>query len=52
MTQKVCEYDGTPVTRDSQGREEACPTCALDIAAHNARCSQCAMMTEEMGKRD
>lgn len=49
---KVCEYDGAPRVYDAHGREDACPVCAAEIAAHNERCADCRMMAAEMEVRD
>lgn len=36
-----CEFDGEPLTYDSEGREEACATCEVELAAHRRVCRSC-----------
>jgi len=36
-----CEYDGEPLVFDDDGREDACPKCADEIADHLRSCRRC-----------
>jgi len=47
-----CEYDGAPLVRDSEGQEDACPVCAVDIAAHMTKCVQCRLAEEQAGEQE